>query len=80
MKKKFNIDVTISLREKKGIKETTELQVTRPSDAFHSFMAIIKAASFLTIYHVTSITSNELIQIQNLLLKMKRKCSVFLVL
>lgn len=57
MKKKFNIDVTISLREKKDIKEITVLQITRPSDAFHSFMAIIKAASFLTIYHVTSITN-----------------------
>lgn len=53
MKKKFNTDVTISLREKKGIKETTVLQITRSSDAFHSFMAIIKAASFLTIYHVS---------------------------
>lgn len=55
MKKKFNTDVAVSLREKKGIKETTVLQITRPSDVFHSFMAIIKAASFLTIYHVTSI-------------------------
>lgn len=57
MKKKFNIDVTISLREKKDIKETTVLQITPPFDTFHSFMAIIKAASFLTIYHVTSITN-----------------------
>lgn len=57
MKKKYNIDVTISLRQKKGIKKITVLQITRPSDAFHSFMAIIKAASFLTIYHVTSITN-----------------------
>ena len=57
MKKKYNIDVTISLRQKKGIKEITVLQITRPSDAFHSFMAIIKAASFLTIYHVTSVTN-----------------------